>query len=306
MGNITGDQVIIIVMPPLHHKINARYLNNTVPGFTIESEEFKIKFFGATQCGVQNSTMENETDWEDVMSSLMLSLETFPTDVERVQQMAQWELETWAREQVGGEKLNLTIQVKFSERIHPLSWVGGSKDVKVKFSDKSHTEAKFIVVKKRIMKTLQDLAPDTVGARMKSYSTVSTFQLPIDARMAVKKSYFDQWTQRYFNKKMHHYFKTKEVAKRVTDMNTVPIKIEPKKSETINVEKTKVVKVKRLESKVFPVDKNSSKLKQSLVKKPVDLAGLKDCPVCEKTNLKSVKIHLARNKTCKKIGQKCS
>merc|ERR1712096_513773 len=115
-----------------------------------------------------------------------------------------------------------------------------------------------------------------------------------------------QWTQRYFNKKMHHYFKTKEVAKRVVDMNTVPLKIEPKKSETKNVEKKKVVKVKRLESKVFPVDKNPSKLKQSLVKKPVDLAGLKDCPVCEKTNLKSVKIHLARNTNCKKIGQKFS
>merc|ERR1712183_246213 len=215
------------------------------------------------------------------------------------------ELETWAREQVGGEKLNLTIQVKFSERIRPLSWVGGSKDVKLKFSDKSHTEAKFIVVKKRILKTLQDLAADTVGARMKSYSTVSTFQLPIDARMAVKKSYFDQWTQRYFNKKMQHYFKTKEVAKRVIDMNTVP-KIEPKKSETKNVEKKKVVKVKRLDSKVIPVDKNPSKLKQSLVKKPVDLAGLKDCPFCQETNLKSVKIHLARNKTCKKIGQKFS
>eukprot|EP00092_Neocalanus_flemingeri_P021861 GFUD01023716.1.p1 GENE.GFUD01023716.1~~GFUD01023716.1.p1 ORF type:complete len:319 (+),score=90.72 GFUD01023716.1:134-958(+) len=274
----------------------------------MESEEFRIKLIGATQHGVQNYAMEFETDWEEVMSSLILCLETFPTDVERVEQMAQGELETWAREQVGGEQLNLTIQVKFSERLHSLSWVGGSKDVKVKFSDKSVTEANFIVVKKRILKSLQDLAADKVGAILKSYSAVSALQLPIDLRMAVKKSYFDQWTQRYFNKKMYHYLKTREVAKRVTAMINEPKKVEPNAYENKNVEKKKVVKVKRLETKTFHVDKkpHPSKMKPSLVKKPVDLGRLKECPVCEKTNLKNVKLHIARNKTCRKISQKYS
>merc|ERR1719470_340838 len=193
----------------------------------MESEDFKIKFVGATQDGVQSYTMEYETDWEDVMSSLMLCLETFPLDVERAEQMAKGELETWAKEQEGGKELKLSMDIKFCERLHPLTWIGGSKDLKVRFSDKSHTEANFIVVKKRIVKSLQDLAAEALSTKLKSFSSVSTFQLPILLRMAVKKWYFDHWNVRHFNRKMYHYFKTREVARRVSDIITVPRTVEP-------------------------------------------------------------------------------
>merc|ERR1712098_911193 len=100
--------------------------------------------------------------------------------------------------------------------------IGGSKDVKVKFSDKSNTEANFIVVKKRIVRSLKDLAAEAIANSLKSFSSVSTFQLPIMLRMNVKKWYFNHWNSRFFDKKMYHYFKTKEVAKRVNELIMVP------------------------------------------------------------------------------------
>jgi len=289
-------------MAQVHTKNSiSRYVNTTVPGYTIESEEFKIKFVGASQDGVQNYTMEYETDWEDVMSSLMLSLETFSMDVERAEQMAKGELETWARDQDGGEKLNLCMEVKFSERLQALSWVGGSKDLKVKFSDKSHTEANFIVVKKRIVRSLQDLAAESVSVSLKSFSSVSTFQLPIMLRMSVKKWYFDHWSKRHFNRKMYHYFKTRDVARRVSESMMVPRIDKPVKCRTKLFEK-KGPKVKRLESRAIAVDRKRPK-QTGLKKLTVDLGLLKQCPVCEKTDLRSVKIHMARSKACKRAVQ---
>jgi len=287
------------------HDINDR-VHHTVPGYTLESEEFKIKFVGASQDGVKNFTMEYETDWEDVMSSLMLCLETFPTDIERVELIAKSELETWAREQEGGEKLNLSMDVKFCERLNPLTWVGGSKDVKVRFSDKSHTEANFIVVKKRLVRSLQDLAAESVASNLKSFSSVSTFQLPILLRMTVKKWYFDHWNPRFFNRKMYHYFKTKEVARRVNELILVP-KCNSSKSKIFG---KKAQKVKRLESHVFN-DKNLRRSDRKSILKPrghakkqaVNLEGLKECPVCEKDNLKNVRLHMARSKECKRTMQ---
>lgn len=283
-------------------------VRHTVPGFTMESEEFKIKFVGASQDGVQNFTMEYETDWEDVMASLMLCLETFPTDVERVELIAKSELETWAREQEGGEKLNLSMDVKFCERLNPLTWVGGSKDVKVRFSDKSHTEANFIVVKKRLVRSLQDLAAEAVANSLKSFSSVSTFQLPILLRMSVKKWYFDHWNQRFFNRKMYHYFKTKEVARRVNEFIMIP-KSKPISKSKIFVNKPKTVK--RLESHASNDKKLRNNDRKSILKprghakkQAVNFDNLKECPVCERGNLKNVRLHMARSKECKKTMQK--
>merc|ERR1719233_2372537 len=211
------------------------------------------------------------------MSALMLCLETFPTDIERVELIAKSELETWAREQEGGEKLNLSLDVKFCERLNPLTWVGGSKDVKVRFSDKSHTEANFVVVKKRLVRSLQDLAAESVASNLKSFSSVSTFQLPILLRMTVKKWYFDHWNQRFFNRKMYHYFKTKEVARRVNVLNDKNVRSSDRKS---------VIK-----------PRGHAK------KQAVNLKSLKECPVCEKNNLKNVRLHMARSKECKKKMQ---
>jgi len=290
-------------MAEVHMSSNGAVQTLTVPGYTIESEEFKIKFVGANQDGVKNYTMEYETDWEDVMSALMLCLETFPTDVERAELIAKSELETWAKEQEGGEKLNLSMDIKFCERLHPLTWVGGSKDVKVKFSDKSNTEANFIVVKKRIVRSLQDLAAEAIANTLKSFSSVSTFQLPIMLRMNVKKWYFNHWNSRFFDKKMYHYFKTKEVARRVNELIMVP-KPKPSKSKSKPFAK-KLPKVKRLQN--ISLNERCLRSGKEIPKKPkghekqtVNFGSLKECPVCEKKNLRNVRLHMARSKECKR------
>jgi len=293
--------------PDQFHNMNIKMIWNTVPGYTMESEEFKIKFVGATQDGVQNYTMEYETDWEDVMTSLMLCLETFPLDVERAEQMAKGELETWAKEQEGGKELKLSMDIKFCERLHPLTWIGGSKDLKVRFSDKSHTEANFIVVKKRIIKSLQDLAAEALSTNLKSFSSVSTFQLPITLRMLVKKWYCDQWSRRFFNRKMYHYFRTEEVARKVNELIMLPKPVKCGKSKSKFFEK-KVSNIKRLERRFVQSERGAIKHKRKqhpidLRKQAVNLVRMKQCPVCDKEGLKNVRLHMARSKECKRTVQ---
>jgi len=264
----------------------------TVPGFALESNEFRIELISVTQDGVHSYAMEYETDWGEVMSTLMLCLETFPTDVERTEQMAKYELESWAKEQDGGEKLNLSMEIIFSERFKPLTWIGGSKDLRVKFSDKNNTTANFVVIKKRLLNSLRDLAAEKIASSVESFSSVSVFQLPILLRMNVKKWYLNQWNFRYFSRKMHHHLLKKEALKRVSnEMHNMFKNSRPKAKRS--------KEVKRLDAKAI-WDKNK---KKSVAQKCINLGRLTSCPVCEKRNLKNVKLHISRSKSCKSALQ---
>lgn len=51
---------------------------DTVPGFTMQSENFYLKFITGLQCGVSSKLLEYETDWYEVMEIILSRLEDEP------------------------------------------------------------------------------------------------------------------------------------------------------------------------------------------------------------------------------------
>ena len=47
---------------------------DTVPGFTMQSENFYHKFIASLQCGVSSRLLEYETDWCEVMEIILSRL----------------------------------------------------------------------------------------------------------------------------------------------------------------------------------------------------------------------------------------
>ena len=47
---------------------------DTVPGFTMQSENFCIKFIASLQCGVSSRLLEYETDWYKVIEIIFRRL----------------------------------------------------------------------------------------------------------------------------------------------------------------------------------------------------------------------------------------
>merc|ERR1712105_478890 len=84
---------------------------DTVPGFTMQSEGFYLKFVTGLQCGVSSKLLEYETDWYEVMEIILSRLQDEPESKERFEIIASRDLEYWARVQPGGEALNLKIRV---------------------------------------------------------------------------------------------------------------------------------------------------------------------------------------------------
>ena len=88
----------------------------TIPGFTMETKMFSLKFMAASQQGQLSHLLEYETDWKEVMQILLTCLETFPTDKTEVEKMGQEKLEEWTLTQEGGDELELKIGVIISEK----------------------------------------------------------------------------------------------------------------------------------------------------------------------------------------------
>merc|ERR1712098_555254 len=93
----------------------------------------------------------------------------------------------------------------------------------------------------------------------------------------------------------------KEVARRVNELIMVP-KPKPSKSKLF-VEK--LPKVKRLQN--ISLNERCLRSSKEIPKKPkghekrtVNFGSLKECPVCEKKNLRNLRLHMAKSKECKR------
>ena len=89
---------------------------DTVPGFTMQSENFYLKFITGLQCGVSSRLLEYETDWYEVMEIILSRLQDEQEDKERFEVIASRDLEYWAKMQPGGDSLNLKIRVMLEEK----------------------------------------------------------------------------------------------------------------------------------------------------------------------------------------------
>ena len=73
---VTSDTATSLVKMEGDHR-------DTVPGFTMQSQNFVLKFITGLQKGVVSKLLEMETDWFDMMEIMLSRLEDEPNERER-------------------------------------------------------------------------------------------------------------------------------------------------------------------------------------------------------------------------------
>ena len=89
---------------------------DTIPGFTMQSENFFLKFITGFQKGVSSKLLEYETDWYEVMEIILSRLQDEQEDKDKFEIIASRDLEYWAKMQPGGDSLNLRIRAVLEEK----------------------------------------------------------------------------------------------------------------------------------------------------------------------------------------------
>jgi len=179
--------------PPPNHA-------DTVPGFTMQSEAFFLKFVTGLQCGVSSKLLEYETDWYEVMEILLSRLQDEPERKEKFQTIASRDLEYWARIQPGGDTLNLKIRVSLEEKRYFLPPSGSRKTLRLIFNDRFSTQVIFHARKKMLLKSLRELAAIAVADHFKDGENIKKLdtELPRTVIPDVKKAFDNCWTPRFF------------------------------------------------------------------------------------------------------------
>jgi len=177
---------------------------DTVPGFTMQSEGFYLKFVTGLQCGVSSRLLEYETDWYEVMEILLSRLQDEPEHKERFETIASRDLEYWARIQPGGDTLNLKIRVSLEEKRYHLPPNGTRKNLRLIFNDRFSTEVIFYARKKMLLKSLKDLAAVGVADHFTTETAIEKLhgEIPKSLIPDVLKAFNNCWTARFWRTKI--------------------------------------------------------------------------------------------------------
>jgi len=177
---------------------------DTVPGFTMQSEGFYLKFVTGLQCGVSSKLLEYETDWYEVMEIILSRLQDEPENKERFEIIASRDLEYWARIQPGGDTLNLKIRVSLEEKRYHLPPNGSRKNLRLIFNDRFSTEVVFYARKKMLLKSLKDLAAVGVADHFSSEESIVKLrgEIPNSLIPNVQRAFQNCWTARFWRTKI--------------------------------------------------------------------------------------------------------
>ena len=177
---------------------------DTVPGFTMQSEHFFLKFITGLQCGVSSKLLEYETDWYEVMEIILSRLEDEPEAKENFELIASRDLEYWARNQPGGDSLNLRISVMLEEKKYFAPPLGIRKALKLVFNDRFYTHVIFHVKKKAIMRSLLQISELAVAEMVDKEETLASLEseLPLNLIPGVTRAFHNCWTPRFFRTKV--------------------------------------------------------------------------------------------------------
>jgi len=177
---------------------------DTVPGFTMQSESFYLKFVTGLQCGVSSKLLEYETDWYEVMEILLSRLQDEPENKEKFEIIASRDLEYWARIQPGGDTLNLKIIVNLEEKRYFLPPIGSRKTLRLVFNDRFKTQVLFHARKKMLLKSLRYLAAIAVANQFNKEEGIEKLETEIPKSLIpdVKKAFHNCWTPRFFRTKI--------------------------------------------------------------------------------------------------------
>ena len=177
---------------------------DTVPGFTMQSENFYLKFITGLQCGVSSKLLEYETDWYEVMEIILSRLQDEQENKERFELIASRDLEYWAKMQPGGDSLNLKIQVMLEEKRYFEPPAGSRKALRLIFNDRFSTQVLFHVRKKILLKSLREMSAVAVADLIHKEEVIENLEEEIPKLLIpeVRRAFHNCWTPRFFRTKV--------------------------------------------------------------------------------------------------------
>jgi len=173
---------------------------DTIPGFTMQSENFFLKFITGFQKGVSSKLLEYETDWYEVMEIILSRLQDEQEDKDKFEIIASRDLEYWAKMQPGGDSLNLRIRAVLEEKRYFEPPSGSRKALRLNFNDRYSTQVLFHVTKKVFLRSLREVSAEAVADLVEKEAILDKLntELPVHLIEDVRKSYHNCWTPRFF------------------------------------------------------------------------------------------------------------
>ena len=170
----------------------------TVPGFTVQSEQFMLTFISAFKKGLSSHQLEYETDWLEVMIIILDTLEMFPNNVDVTERVVSKTLEDWVASHEGAENLNIKAAVKMEEKVYFSPPLGTKKCMRVMFADKWNTEVLFRVKKKIGMESMKDLAAGAVADCLEKEDDIVQLEIPMTLIYNLVKQFRNDWSAKYY------------------------------------------------------------------------------------------------------------
>jgi len=170
----------------------------TVPGFTLQSSNFQVKFVTALQLGYVSNVLEYETDWMGVMYLVLDTLEMFPEDVDKIEEVLAKSYEDRIVTQAGPRHLNIQIATKLGEEVYFTPPLGSKKSLRISFTDLYSTVVIFHIKKRSTMKSLKELSSAAVAQHLRRKEDLLHLELPITLYKPVALDLQDGWTPRRY------------------------------------------------------------------------------------------------------------
>jgi len=173
---------------------------DTIPGFTMQSENFFLKFITGFQKGVSSKLLEYETDWYEVMEIILSRLQDEQEDKDKFEIIASRDLEYWAKMQPGGDSLNLRIRAVLEEKRYFEPPSGSRKALRLNFNDRYSTQVLFHVTKKVFLRSLREVSAEAVADLIEKEAILDKLNAELPGHLIdeVRKSYHNCWTPRFF------------------------------------------------------------------------------------------------------------
>ena len=179
----------------------------TTPGFTLESPHFITKFLAGFEKGVSSKFLEYETDWLEVMSIMLETLEIFPNSVETIEEVLAKAIDDWII--INAFTFNIKTTVKMEEKVCFPPPFGAQKNMKITFSDKFQTEAHFYIKKKSSLKSLKELGAAAVVEDMKREIDIAKLEIPVTLFPDVLKAFRNDFSVKYHKENINCCFNHK-------------------------------------------------------------------------------------------------
>ena len=170
----------------------------TVPGFTLQSKNFMVRFISGLQNNQVSKSVDQETDWTQVIVIIFKNLEKFSLSVDKFCHFLTKELNSWFKSLEGAQHLDLKVSVKIEEKVFFIAPYGSKKKLTILFSDNLKTQIIFHIKKKSNIKSLKELGAEVVMDSLKNDETIIKLGIPRTLTRDLLLASMNDWSPKYY------------------------------------------------------------------------------------------------------------